>query len=318
MPLRRSEIQWLRTLCLPGCDKEQLATLPAISPSSLSKILDAAEMHSVLPAVLRQTKTALNLQPDYLKALANSSSTAEVLAHFALIDDAINRRNLVLRYWSKKLLEEFEKQDIATSVVKGQGFSKSFYQHDSDRSFSDVDFLVAKSDVFAANRVLKELGFNSAQFHDRPGHLFLEYKWGLLSDPFVNIELHVDLIHSPKLRSGQSYTYERHEKLSRQSKDSSFVHLIVACLHAAYSHQFDRMQHLVDICLAVRALDLEHGSTSIHEILKQEDNVALEAVLHSGVQLAGEMFKCSKCSRFLDTVQPRPLSSSWVKPNHVL
>ena len=68
------------------------------------------------------------------------------------------------------------------------------------------------------------------------------------------VEVHTNLVHSPKLRGGMSLRYEDVLEAGDGAVASPTALLLVASAHAAIGHQLDRLQHLVDILLAVRGV----------------------------------------------------------------
>jgi hypothetical protein len=82
---------------------------------------------------------------------------------------------------------------------------------------------------------------------------YAEEKW---AHPLLGqspVELHWDLVSSPKVQRAISLTYEDLARLcDADGRQSAHALLLVAAVHGTAGHGFERMQHVIDVAQAAR------------------------------------------------------------------
>jgi hypothetical protein len=192
-------------------------------------------------------------------------------------------RSLILGTHLQHMIRVFNEQDIFVLPFKGPVLSGQVYQDNLVRFFSDLDILVARSDVVRAFHLLEKKGFspqlslNRAQFakyiddedhfafYDRKKRVLIELHWdmaGLYLSRRITLE---DL--NPHLRDGHLH----HTPISCLSMEALLVYL---CVHGA-KHGW---QYLEQIC-------------SVSELIRSTPDLDWESV----IQISSEW----RCRRML-------------------
>ncbi|MDP2354558.1 MAG: nucleotidyltransferase family protein [Beijerinckiaceae bacterium] len=201
-----------------------------LPPQLAGRLVDQAESHRVLGAVLQN--------------FPGFRQDGPFAAHWKSARDR-NRANvafsLMLTHEADTLVEKLD--GLRATVVKGPTFAKKLYPSPTLRTFSDIDVLIDVDDQVEVERILKGLGYHLAEASQH------EFKWLSGANEQVMVEVQTDLVHAESLRRGMSLSYGS----IAQSPDSSASLLIIAVVHGA-GHQYEYLQHLVDICQAARFL----------------------------------------------------------------
>lgn len=239
-----------------------------LPPQLASRLVDQAEKHGVLGAVL------LNFR--------GFGEAGQFASSFETARDR-NRRNVafsrLLAHEAASLCGRFD--GLRATVVKGPTFSQKLYPSISLRPFSDVDVLVDPRDQARLEGILSGLGYELVEKHEH------ESKWRNRENPQIMVEVQTDLVHATSLRYGMSLSYD----MIARSVDSPASLLIIALVHGA-AHQYDRLQHLVDICQAARRL--ESTDAADLETLLAATNARFAAA--AGLLLAGRIFGEPRCN----------------------
>ena len=247
-PLSGHERQMLRRLADPA------AELPAFRDpgvDSLVRILAGAHRHSILPIVWRRLNES---------GLGRTETTSVPTAQQDPLEEAGRQvillvgQSMLLAHHGTMVLDAFRSAGIDATIIKGPVCARRLYTITSDRSFTDIDILVAPHQVHQANAIIADLGFNGPDFDGPNAEDYSEFQWILSEDDVVMIEVHTNLVHSLGLRRALSFEYEDLLEAGDGDPEAPIPLLIVAALHAAVSHQFDRLQHGLDIIQAVRLL----------------------------------------------------------------
>jgi len=229
----RATVAWLLHLSDPaGTQVPELAL-----PADCAPLLRLADAHGVLPTVMARLPAA-------------TRAAAMETWRSRLEGGAV--QTLVLRQVGQRLTGAFAAAGLPALVVKGPSFADRLYQAPCWRPFTDLDLLLHRHDLPAAAAVMRQAGFQPeaiALKHEAAA--YGEEKWvAELSGIGVLVELHWDMIGSPTLRQGR-----RVDLALLQAEDgatSPAALLLVAAVHAAYGHAFDRLQPLVDLLQAAR------------------------------------------------------------------
>jgi len=204
-------------------------------------LCDLADAHSVLPAVVRN-----------LHRLGGEGFTD------ALVEPRrrLMQRTavaLLLRRQRDRIAAAFAERRIPFAVIKGPAFADRLYADPALRPFTDLDLLVRGESRDDAAAALRTLGYRLVdQWGRKHDAEYGEQTWrvGRSAVPAGGaVELHWNLVNSPTLRAGLSVGYS---DLVTDGSMSAAALLIVAAVHGAASHQFDRLGLLWDIAQAAR------------------------------------------------------------------
>jgi hypothetical protein len=248
-----------RTLTLTGerwlvhlADPAQRVAAPAGFPDvrEVDALLAAAERHGVLPAVTRALAARLEEHGECRLRDADTFSATLRTARRKVANQT--GFGLLLSHHAGNVVRALSGADIAAAILKGASFARRLYPDAALRTFTDVDVLIPEARREDAARVMRNLGFELLEIEDRRGKDYQEQKWVLPMHRDVMIELHSNLVHSPKLRGAMSIRYEDVLAAGEGDSNAPTALLLVGAAHAAVGHQCDRLQHLVDIVQAVR------------------------------------------------------------------
>ena len=272
-------------LCIladPTAGFEQLRE-PSRGP--LARVLAAARPHGVLPTVwrrfqesgLRQTSTAAE-QP-------SSQAPLEEAKHHVTL---MTGQSMLLAHHGAMVMDAFHAANIDAVMVKGPVFARHLYDRESDRPFTDIDFLVAPGHLNRANGVIEALGYEESRAEGHDPETYGEFKWLLADNDAVMIEVQTNLAHAPKLRHGISFGYGDILDAGDGDPQAPVALLMIAAIHAAAGHQFDRLQHGLDIAQAARMLPEKDIPNLVRASAKVNGSLALITALNLARHLFGE------------------------------
>ena len=238
-----------------------------LAPGFAGQLVDQAEAHGVLGALL---KNFPSFQQD---------------SAFAAAREAARSRNRSNAAFSALLARETdalkpELKEVGAIVVKGATFARNLYPTTSLRCFTDIDILAPDDALSRLGEVLSDRGFYLAESHKR------EFKWLSRDNDRIMVEVQTDLVHPDSLHNAISLS----SAAIASAPYSPAAFLIVALVHGA-GHQYERLQHVVDIRQA--AHNLPPADEASLETLVQATNARLAAV--SGLLLAGRLFGDARC-----------------------
>ncbi len=298
-PLRPAAKKWLVHLADPlGRAPRPARSLQACDPSAL---LAAADLHGVLPAAIRAIAnlaagcTAAQPANGLAEALGAARANAALQTGFALM----------LRHHGRRTTQAFEAENIEGAVVKGAVAAERLYSDASLRTFTDIDVLIGAAHRARTGDVMRGLGFELFTFADRVGKDYEEDKWLLKGGPGTMVEVHTNLVHSPKLRASMSVRYEDVLEAGDGDCAAPTALLFVAAAHAAIGHQFDRLQQLVDIVQAARGAA---GPIDVERLRRVSRRSGVLFAVVTAIELAGRTFgepRCSDLARRLDPAHAR-------------
>lgn len=255
-----------------------------LAPQFAEELVDQAEAHGVLGALLKNFTGFENergFAAAWQKARNHNRANAAFSALLARETDALMG----------------ELNDAGAIAVKGATFARNLYPTPSLRSFTDIDILAPDRALSRVGEVLTVRGFYLAEIHKR------EFKWLSRDNDRVMVEVQTDLVHPDSLHDAISLSCET----IAACPYGPAALLIVAVMHGA-GHQYERLQHVVDICQAARALSPAEESS--FEEMVRATNGRLAAV--SGLLLAGRLFdepRCSDIARAIGSTKLRELAN---------
>ncbi|MCL4766618.1 MAG: nucleotidyltransferase family protein [Hyphomicrobiaceae bacterium] len=280
----------------------------APDPARIELVLAAAENHGVLPAAIRALSRLVRGgggEP------ARSSGSAAAAAGSAALDAARLKLayqtgfQMMLSHHAGRVMAAFASAGIPGAIVKGAAFARRLYPEPSLRTFTDVDVLIAEPDRSRTAGSMRALGFELFEFADRQGKDYHEQKWLLSAQPDVLVELHTNLVHSPKLRGAMSIGYvDVLEAGDGDSADATAL-LLVAAAHGAVGHQLDRLQHLVDVTQAARGVA---GPIDADRLARVSERCGVTLAITGALQLAGRTFGEPRCLGLAKRLMPSPIA----------
>ena len=284
-------------------DPERRAPAPSgsLDPAQLETLFAAAESHGVLPAAVRS----------FGSLLASGRQLGErVVAAFKAAQLRLTYQTgfgMQLSHYAGRAMEALSAAGVPGTIVKGAAFARCLYPNPSLRTFTDVDILVPEEKRDAAATVMRELAFELFELEDRRGRDYREQKWLLPGRHNVMIEVHSNLVHSPKLRGGEGAMSIRYEDvLAAGDGDSNAptALLLVAAAHAAVGHQFDRLQQLVDVVQAARGAA---GAVDHRRLAEVSRRCGVVLAVAAALDLAGRTFSEPAATELARLTMPRPL-----------
>ncbi|HSM19032.1 MAG TPA: nucleotidyltransferase family protein, partial [Hyphomicrobiales bacterium] len=292
--------------------------LPRLGQDQLDALFVAATAHGVLPATLRGAKLHLTATQDGLQVPARESR--ELAATFAEAEQKLHLivgQSLRLHGHYEKAMAALAAAGIDAAAVKGPVYAARLYPRRSDRSFTDIDILIAPSAVEAAGEAMRDLGFEPLQIEGRDSDLYGEHKWVLPGDTSVMIELHEGLVHSPSMRRTLFLDLAECRMAGGGDASDATALLLVAAVHAAAGDHFNRLQPLVDVLQAVRGRE---GPVDATRLVESGHRTGCLRAVALALRVAGRIFSEEKCLALSEKLMPgaNRLEGLLVAPSVVL
>lgn len=251
-PLTGNSYSWLRA----GADPVALCPPPVgpVSQDELAILTDAACAHGVLPAFKRNLRYfcdgfgSSSIFPNVNASNCVANMVQKIDRHLIVLAG----QSLLLSYYARIISQALAQDGLPACIVKGTVFARRLYPAAEDRSFTDIDILVGKSALQACSKILARLGFAPASETNLESPEQVELKWVLPDNPIVLVEIQTDLIHSRNLGTGIRLCYEDLLAAGAGDPEDATALLLVAAVHGAAGHQFDRLQPIVDVLQAAR------------------------------------------------------------------
>lgn len=287
---------------------------PALAAPALNKLLDVAHSHGVLPACILNLSSALAGNSAELIARGGKEVIESVNTSRRTHLHAAMALSLLLRRQGDNLMKALSAKSIPAFILKGAHFADRLYNPPSLRTFTDVDIMAPRDALAEVSTVLEALGYRRLRGvtmkHDSD---YGQQAWEPDGWPGGVVEIHWNLVNSPKLRQNISCSfYDLHfdkAEGSFQAVPSPAHLLLIAAVHAATSHSYDRLIQLYDIrqiCLGKAGeLDTAHLSG----ILGQS---GYRASVMIGLNLCWRVLKSEECldlASRLKLIIPRPLKA---------
>jgi len=246
---------WLMRLC----DPEGCSGLPArqLDPAGLKRLLQLADSHAVTGAVLdniRHIETANDRGRLVRESTAGDAAAVEA-ARAAARERWFDlvAHSLLIRQRTVMIVDALADAAVPAGLVKGEDFADRLYSPASLRPFRDIDLILPREQMPTAAAVMEALGFREAGCGRHAGE-YGERTWDGPDRPLVRVDLHWNLINSPTQRHQSSLPYEAFAWTpetgrtgARRLYTSPAGMLLIAAVHAALGHRFDRLQQLCDI-----------------------------------------------------------------------
>jgi hypothetical protein len=299
-------------------DPQTLRELPGrlLDAVELGHLMDLADRHGVLPAVaenLRQLK-----REDRLGQLIIGDNPQAVDVQLHKGREMLTGRvglALALRMQLRKVAAALADAGLPVIVLKGTDFADRLYKPGM-RLFSDIDLLTSQEAFDQAATVIRLLGYRqtdqsakySAGYGEETFSPLASNAPGSSGDAVGgNVELHWNLVNSPTVRRGISVCLAdlvlEDQPLARPLRAASpSSQLLIASVHAAASHGFDRLQLLWDIVQIVRKNESLDEDYLRHATKICGAHLAMAAAL----RLAGKLLHEPKCGQLAGRLGLKP------------
>jgi hypothetical protein len=276
---------WIYTGLCKWSDPHLPAETPplvGLSERMFQRFLTIARLHGVLAFTLQNTA-----------ALASSFPAPCELAQRCVRAEFV--RTAFIRRHGEMALDILRNAGIPAVIVKGVDFADQLYPSPRLRPTRDLDILVPRDSWANAAAALQAAGhirIGRQPDLENPAHTLGEGYWQFPSGSKVTIDLHWNMLNSPRWRRTASVEFG--DVVSDLAADnrpsgglSSASRLILAAVHAVCHHQFDRMLLLRDVQQAARAIRRPADHLRIGEIV-QRTNVGI--VLDFALAVVAQFF----------------------------
>jgi hypothetical protein len=244
-------LPWLILLSDP--DGLKLSAPPrALGAGALGRLLDVAQAHGVLPAAVSNLSAAVAGGCAQLVASGGRQAVESVLAVKKDRLRAAMALSLLLRRQGSDIMKALSEKSIPAFILKGAHFADRLYNPPSLRSFTDVDIMAPREAVADISAVLEGLGYRrTAGWKMKHASDYGQEAWEPEGRPGGAVEIHWNLVNSPKMRRNISCCFhdlqlEAAPGASRPAPSPASL-LLIASVHAATSHSYDRLLQLYDI-----------------------------------------------------------------------
>lgn len=302
MPLSPNASAWLAVLSDP------LSRHPTpdrrLAAIELPHLIAAASAHGVMPAVARNLRA--------LSAAGRGTTLIDSVAAQNIVETfsgdldrrllALVGQNLLLAHHGARIAAAIARDGIPASIVKGPAFSRRLYPRSADRSFTDIDVLVSPASLAASFAILERLGFVMAPGNNR-GRDYGEYKWLLPGNELILIEVQTNLIHSPHLGTGIRLQHADLLAAGGGDAEDATALLLVAAVHGAAGHQFERLQPAVDVLQAARGVA---GPIDRHRLARVSHATGSTAALQTALDLTADLFNEPAARELAGSLSPTP------------
>jgi hypothetical protein len=298
-PLSAAGRDWLAAIADPRAARRPRRK--ALSSAEFEALLEAAAAHGVLPAAIR-----------YFRASAPAAGTVIAEASAAQFAEAkldelesklifLTGQNLLLAHHAARIMQALAAAKLPAAIIKGPVFARRLYPRPSDRNFTDIDIMAEPGALAAIGEVMQHLGFALAN-NGAGGHQ-AEFKWLLIENPSVMVEVQTDLIHSERLARGVRFGYAELMEAGDGDPENPTALLMIAAIHGAAGHQFERLQPVVDVLQAARGAA---GAIDLTRLQRSAAATGTTVALHAALDLAARLFDDDDVRAIADRLRPAP------------
>jgi len=300
----KPEEEWL--LALADSERTKFDLAGRLDARGVQLLCGSANLHSVLPAVLQSVERLLREDPQVL--LLEPKTAPEVSRALAPLKNRLAERaamSLFLSAESKRLVSELAAAKVDAIILKGIDFATRIYARPGLRTFGDIDLLIRPADWETVSTLMTRLGYEAHDTILKYADGYAERSWQNPAMPGATVEVHDNLVNSPSIRRGVSVRLEDlplERAPDRQLRATSTGLLLIAAVHAAASHSFEKVQHLCDIAQAARG-----RAGAIDEKLLRECAAKTGAgfSLATALDLTARAFKDRSCEELLARLELR-------------
>ena len=302
---------WLLALSAPDGPREMpLHPLPADRWAQLCEI---AGYHGVLPAFAANARRAVKAYGvNQLMTGANAEGSME-----RALDEARDRLiacavlSLTIRGQIREIAAVLKVAGVPAAVLKGADFADHLYPDPSLRPFTDLDLLVPGAAMVDAEKAISQLGYVSREPSMKYAAGYGERRWVRSDRHEGAVEIHWNLVNSPTIRRGVALSWEdlafEPDAPDGMSTPITPARLLIAAVHAAASHGFDRLQPLYDVCLAARRCE---AAADVRWLSETAQRTGAGLALAASLALCRRLFDEPACSR-LQREMSLPSRGAW-------
>jgi Uncharacterised nucleotidyltransferase len=245
---------------------------PSVDRSSASKLKDnewlellaLANDHGVLGIVLHHLDPERHADRPAWKTAERCWRAESVLS-------------MRLRQYGKQLIDALSAAGVQAAIFKGADFADHLYPQPNLRPARDIDLLIPRDEWQAAARVFESLDYvkDPGLWDKYAAGEYAEETWRPCVSSEITVELHWNLIRSPSLRRRASVVLADLDRTTTTEgrgicgEFSPVSRLLIATVHAAHTHQFDRLLLLCDIREACRRLSSETEVERLRELAQR-------------------------------------------------
>ncbi|MCC0018151.1 MAG: nucleotidyltransferase family protein [Rhodobiaceae bacterium] len=289
-----------------------------MSEAVVAEIVSQAGAHGVIMAVARNLAAIAHGDAHGLGNAPGEDAQEAVRALIATLQTSYRAqaaRNMALDQLGGQIQTALAAAGLPAVIVKGPDFARNVYGGLSSRAFTDIDILAAPGAATAVAQTVERLGFEPVEPSDKRAAYTERQYWrekGAGSHDLV--EVHTDMVHAPKLRHALSMGYEDYAGPAAGGITMA-SRLVLAGLHGATSHLFDRLQNIVDMMMIARA------GVDGRELAERARRSGAETPVRTGLSIAHAIFGCEACRALLSAVDARStdmLARLLVSPHCVL
>ena len=279
---------WLLGLCDPRGPQPGLESC-TLRGRKLTHLRALADRHGVLPVFV---KNLHKNSPDAAHELQQGSTPAR-LAQLAAM-------GLFLRTLALELFQQFRNRGIPAVLIKGPLIAQRAYRPASLRTYIDIDLLIPRSAWAAVRDVMTATGHQPAPSTMKYDSGYGEEQWLHPEHPGCSFEVHWNLVNSPTIRRGLSVTYEdlnpqpATDPLGESLSPAAL--LLIAAVHGAASHSFDKLQQLCDVAQIARSAA---GPVDQSQLADMTRATGAQLALHAALSLAGRLLEDESCLELL-------------------
>jgi hypothetical protein len=278
-----------------------------------ASLCELADYHGVLPAVAANARRAATMHG--VGRLIAGENAGETMvrtlstARRRLIDRSV--LSLAIRGQTREIVAAFRTAGRPVAVLKGADFADHLYPDPSLRPFRDLDLLVPRAAMDDAEGTISRLSYVSCEPSMKYAGGYGERRWIRPNRHEGAVEIHWNLVNSPTIRRGVTLSWEdlalETDPQDGMIRPTAPARLLIAAVHAAAGHGFDRLQPLYDICLASRRCE---APADIHWLSETAERIGAHLPLTASLALCRRLFDEPACTR-LQRAMGLPRRGTW-------
>ena len=219
--------------------------------------------------------------------------------------------SLTIRGQIREIAAVLKVAGVPAAVLKGADFADHLYPDPSLRPFTDLDLLVPGAAMVDAEKAISQLGYVSREPSMKYAAGYGERRWVRSDRHEGAVEIHWNLVNSPTIRRGVALSWEdlafEPDAPDGMSTPITPARLLIAAVHAAASHGFDRLQPLYDVCLAARRCE---AAADVRWLSETAQRTGAGLALAASLALCRRLFDEPACSR-LQREMSLPSRGAW-------
>lgn len=301
---------WLVFLAKPDAIELSAQRMKRLSTEDLGRLGESAGGHGVLPAVLTNLEKLSRLE-HYRDLIPPSQTCAAALEKSKKDLRLVAGLSLMLRLHLPPILDALRAHSVPAAVLRGPEFADRLYPVPELRPFTDLDILIPREMAHAAGEALSKLGY----VHKTLGGLrheavYGEELWKHPNWPAEQVEIHWNLVNSPAVQAGVSVElddlqFEPGPDSTRRLTPAAM--LLMAAVHGASSHSFDRLQIMCDVRQILRGAA---GVVDEDYLEKAAGETGATLSLYTAMRLAQRLFGDTECGALTRRLASR--CKSWL------